>query len=258
MPVTSGLHYFASGADNVLRPPAILIHGAGGHHLFWPAQIRRLHDQRIFAPDLPGHGKSSGLGHHMIADYVDVLLEFVQALKLSTVVLVGHSMGGAMALDFAARFPRRVLGLVLVGSGARLRVAPDLLRTTSNPSTLPEAIKLLSQLSFAPQTDVRLKELASRRLAETRLPVLHGDLLACEAFDASDRLSELSMPTLVVCGTADKMMPPVHSTHLREHISGARLELVPDAGHMVMLEKPEVVAQLLSDFLDSIAYQPGK
>jgi pimeloyl-ACP methyl ester carboxylesterase len=258
MPVAAGLHYFASGANSLLLPPAILIHGAGGQHLFWPAPVRRLHDQRILAPDLPGHGRSSGLGRHTIADYADVLLEFVRTLNLSTIVLVGHSMGGAIALDFAARFPRRVLGLVLVGTGARLRVAPDLLRTTSNPETFPEAVQLLVQRSFAPHTDARLKDLAAQRLAETRLPVLHGDLLACDAFDASGRLSEISAPTLIVCGAADKMTPPVHSTYLQEHISGARLELVPDAGHMVMLEKPEIVAGVLGSFLDSIAYQPGK
>jgi pimeloyl-ACP methyl ester carboxylesterase len=258
MPVASGLYYFSSGADNLLYPPAILIHGAGGQHLFWPAQLRRLHDQRIFAPDLPGHGKSTGLGHHTIADYVSVLLEFIRSLNLSTVVLVGHSMGGAIALDFAAREPRRVLGLVLVGSGARLRVAPDLLRTTSAIETFPEAVRLLTERSFAPRTDARLKELAARRLAETRPPVLHGDLLACDAFDASGRLAAIAAPTLIVCGAADQMTAPVQSAYLREHIAGSRLEMVPDAGHMVMLEKPEVVAQLLSTFLDSITYQPGR
>lgn len=226
--------------------------------MFWPAQIRRLHGQRVFAPDLPGHGKSSGLGHHTIADYADVLVEFVKSLNLSTVVLIGHSMGGAIALEFAARLPSRVLGLVLMGSGARLRVSAELLRTASSSETFPEAIKLLTQLSFASQTDSRLKELASRRLAETRLPVLHGDLLACDAFDASGRLASISAPTLIVCGAADKMTAPIHSVYLREHIAGARLEIVADAGHMVMLEKPEVVAQLLSDFLDSVLYQPGR
>jgi len=258
MPVAVGLHYFASGADNLLHPPSILLHGAGGQHLFWPAQIRRLPDQRVFAPDLPGHGRSSGLGHHSISDYAGVLLEFVKALNLSTVVLVGHSMGGAIALDFSARYPSRVLGLVLVGTGATLRVSAALMRTTSHLETFPEAIKLLTRLSFGPQTDARLKELASRRLAEIRLPVLHGDLLACDAFEGSQQLAAITAPTLILCGTADKMTPPVHSVFLRDHIAGARLELVPDAGHMVMLEKPELVAGLLSDFLDSIGYQPGR
>jgi len=258
MPFAAGLHYFMSGADNLLRPPAVLVHGAAGQHLFWPPQVRRLHNQRVYAPDLPGHGKSSGLGRHTISDYASVLLEFVQTLNLSTVVLVGHSMGGAIALEFAARFPSQVLGLVLVGSGARLRVSAELMRSTSNLETFPEAIKLLMQLSFAPHTDARLKELASRRLAEIRLHVLQGDLLACDAFDGSKRLAAITVPTLIVCGAADKMTPPVHSVYLREHIAGARLELVPDAGHMVMLEKPELVAGRLSDFLDSIVYQPGR
>ena len=110
MPVAAGLYYFAHEADNFSRPPVILIHGAGGHHLFWPPQIRRMHNQRIFAVDLPGHGKSEGVGHHTIDDYTFEILEFIKALKLNAVVLVGHSMGGAIALKAAMLSPKKVLG----------------------------------------------------------------------------------------------------------------------------------------------------
>ena len=114
MPVAAGLYYFAHEVDNFSRPPVILIHGAGGHHLFWPPQIRRLHNQRIFAIDLPGHGKSEGVGHHTIDDYTLEILEFINALNLNAVVLVGHSMGGAIALRFAAQRPLHFQRLVLI------------------------------------------------------------------------------------------------------------------------------------------------
>ncbi len=257
MPVAAGLHYFAGGTDNLLRPPVLLIHGAGGNHLFWPPQIRRLSDERIYAPDLPGHGKSSGLGHQRIADYADTVVELLQALNLNRAVLVGHSMGGAIALDIARRLPGRVLGLGLVGTGARLRVMPELLRGTSQLTTLPAAIKRLTDLSFAPQTEGRFKELASRRLAETRPAVLHGDLLACDDFDARSQLGQISVPTLIICGAADRMTPPAYSAYLQQHIQQARLELIEDGGHMVMLEKPDLIAGLLRGFLESIAYRPG-
>ncbi len=257
MPVAAGLFYFSSGTDNLLRPPAVLIHGAGGDHLFWPPQIRRLDGQRVLAPDLPGHGKSPGLAHHTVSDYADAVVEFLEAINLNSAVIVGHSMGGAIALDIAARFPRRVLGLGLMGTGAKLRVAPDLLRGTAQPPTFPAAIRQLTDLSFSPQAESRLKDLATRRLAETRPAVLHGDLLACDAFDARAQLSRIQAPVLIVCGAADRMTPPAYSTYLRQHIPLARLELVPAAGHMVMLEKPEAVAGLLDDFLDSISYRPG-
>jgi pimeloyl-ACP methyl ester carboxylesterase len=258
MPVAARLYYFASGAENFARPPVILIHGAGGHHLYWPPQIRRLQEQRIFAPDLPGHGKSGGLGCHTVDDYTDALLEFIKALQLNTVVLVGHSMGSAIALLTAIRISKRVLGLGLLGSGARLRVAPALLQSTAQPSTFPAAVSLINELSFARHTSPRLKELAAQRMAEMRLSVLHGDFLACNGFDVTAELTMISMPTLIMCGEADKMTPPKNSEFLQEHIAGARLEIVPNAGHMLMLEQPDQVADILTEFINSVPYWPGR
>ncbi len=258
MPTAAGLYYFASGGDNLLRPPIILIHGAGGHHLFWPPQVRRLLGQRIFALDLPGHGKSPGLGCQTVSEYTDAVLSFVQTIRLSTFVLAGHSMGGAIAIDAAIRQADRVLGLFLIGSGAKLRVAPELLRATSQSSSPQAAAALLTDLSFARGAEPRLKELALKRLSETRLPVLHGDLLACDGFDARSGLSQIASPSCVVCGDEDRMTPPAYSSFLTAHLALARLELVPQAGHMVMLEKPNRIANLLAAFADSLDYRPGR
>lgn len=257
MPVAARLYYFASGAENFARPPVVLIHGAGGNHLYWPPQIRRLHEQRIFAPDLPGHGKSGGLGCHTVDDYTDALAEFIEALQLNRVVLIGHSMGGAIALLMAVRKPKRVLGLGLVGTGARLRVTPALLQGTAHASSFPAAVRMISELSFARHTSPRLKELAAQRMAEVRPDVLHGDFLACNGFDVTAELSKISMPALILCGDADKMTPPKNSEFLQEHIAGARLEIIPNAGHMLMLEQPDQVADLLTGFINSVPYQPG-
>ena len=144
MPIAAGCYYFAHEANNHSRPPVILIHGAGGNHLSWPPQLRRLPDQRIFAPDLPAHGKSEGIGRHTIEDYVQDVLEFMSELKIYSAILVGHSMGSAVALSAAIRFPERVTALGLIGSGARLRVAPALLRAASDPSTFESAVRMIA------------------------------------------------------------------------------------------------------------------
>ena len=258
MPVAAGMYYFAHQADNFTRPPVILIHGAGGHHLFWPPQIRRLHDQRIFAVDLPGHGKSAGLGHHTIEDYCGEILEFLKALKLNGAVLVGHSMGAAIALQMAIQNRKYVLGLVLAGGDARLRVKPALLQSASDPSTFSETVRLVTDLSFSPETNPRLKELAAQRMTETRPSVLFGDFLACNAFDMTDHLSTVSVPTLILCGEEDKMTPARNSKFLHENIPDSKMEILPSVGHMLMLERPDRFATLLADFLDSIPYRPGK
>jgi pimeloyl-ACP methyl ester carboxylesterase len=258
MPVASHLYYFANEAENRSRPPVVLLHGAGGNHLYWPPQIRRLHNQRMFAVDLSGHGKSAGIGNHTVDDYTTEVVEFIQALGLNGAVLAGHSMGGAIALQAAIRFPRYVHGLCLVGTGARLRVAPAILQSTADAATFPAAVRLINDLSFADQTGIRLRELAAQRMADIRPSVIHGDFLACDAFDATEQLSTVSAATLILCGAEDKMTPPKYSEFLQERIAGARLEIVPNAGHMVMLEQPDAVAASINGFLDSIRYQPGR
>jgi pimeloyl-ACP methyl ester carboxylesterase len=256
MPTAAGLYYFAHEANDHSRPPVILIHGTGGNHLSWPPQLRRLPDQRIFAPDLPAHGKSEGIGRHTIEEYVQDVLEFMSELKIYSAILEGHSMGSAVALSVAIRFPERVTALGLIGSGARLRVVPSLLRAASDPSTFASAVQIINDASFSSQSS-RIKELSTQRMMETRPTVLYGDLMACDAFDVMDQLSKLSLPTLILCGSDDQMTPLHTSEFLRDHIAGARLEVVPNAGHMVMLEQPDRVSGLLADFFNSIPYHSG-
>ena len=256
MPTAAGTYYFAHEANDHSRPPVILIHGTGGNHLSWPPQLRRLPDQRIFAPDLPAHGKSEGIGRHTIEDYVRDILEFMSELKIYSAILAGHSMGSAVALSAAIRFPKRVTALGLIGSGARLRVAPSLLRAASDSSTFASAARMINEASFSSQS-IRIKELSTQRMMETRPTVLYGDLMACDAFDVMDQLSKLSLPTLILCGSDDQMTPLHTSEFLHDHIAGARLEVVPNAGHMVMLEQPDRVSSLLADFFNSIPYHSG-
>jgi pimeloyl-ACP methyl ester carboxylesterase len=258
MPTAAGLYYFAHEAQNFSRPPVILIHGSGGTHLNWPPQIRRLPDQRIFAVDLPGHGKSEGVGHQAIEDYTAHIIEFMNALKLNSAALVGHSMGGAIVLEAALKFPKRVTALGLVGSGAKLRVSPVILQNLSDPSTFLEAVHMVNEFCYSPNADAGLKTLGEKKMAETRPTVLYGDFVACDAFNVVDQLSEISAPALIVCGAQDKMMPPKFSEALRDGIANARLEIVPNAGHMVMAEQPEIVAELFAEFFNSIAFQPGR
>ena len=95
-------------------------------------------------------------------------------------------------------------------------------------------------------------------MAMARPLVLHGDLLACDAFDIRERLLDLALPTLVICGAEDKMTAPAFSVYLAQHIQGARLELRARAGHMVMLEQPDAVAKLLLSLVETLRYVAGR
>ena len=254
MPTAAGLHYFVCGEELLDRPPVLLLHGGGGSHLNWPPQIRRLSEQRMFTLDLPGHGKSEGVGRQDIAEYGKAVIEFMKAVRLSAVVMVGFSMGSAIALSLALKYRKRVLGLGLIGSGAKMRVASSTLEMAANPSTFSAVIQTIIENSYSSTADPHLKELAVEQMTQTRQAVLYGDFLACDAFDVMERVRKIQVPTLLVCGSEDRMTPPNRSEYLRDQIESAQLHVVEGAGHMVMIERPDEVAGLLTGFLDQIPY----
>ncbi|OGO36906.1 MAG: hypothetical protein A2W35_09870 [Chloroflexi bacterium RBG_16_57_11] len=255
MPSTADIYYHLHGGGREgLTPPVVLIHGAGGTHLYWPTEIRRLPGYHVYAPDLPGHGNSGGRGMQTIGAYTRALVSWLDALDLHSSVLIGHSMGSAIALSLALDHPRRVLGLGLVGAGARLRVSPELLEQISNQTTFAGGVAAIISRSFSPHAPERLVALATRRMAETRASVLYGDFLACDDFDVRDRLVELRQPTLILCGADDQMTPARYAQFLACGVKNAVLNVIPNAGHMVMLEQPLAVASSISEFVSSIPY----
>ncbi len=250
MPLLDEIYYHEYQQSE--QVPVVLIHGAGGNHLYWPAEVRRLAGYRVIALDLPGHGKSTGRGQQSIADYAEQVVRWMRSLFLPRAVVVGHSMGGAIALQIGLDHPELVLGLGLVGTSARLKVSPRILEETAHSTTFQNAIDLIIEGSFSAASSERLKELAAQRMAETRQTVLYGDFLACQEFDLTDRLAEIQKPALVICGQDDQMTPLRYVQFLADHLPEARLEIVARAGHMVMLEQPVQVAALLQDFLSSL------
>lgn len=255
MPTIADIYYHLYQGSSLGKDPAVvLIHGAGGTHLYWPAEVRRLPGQLVYAPDLPGHGKSGGRGQQSIAAYASAIQEWLDALGIHSAVFVGHSMGSAIALTLALDYPQRVTGLVLVGAGAKLRVAPQLMDAVESPSTYLKAVHLVVEWSFSLETPQTLKDLAEKRMAETRPSVLAADLKACDEFDVTERLGEIQKPTLIICGTEDKMTPLRYSNYLAERIANAELAVIPQAGHMVQLEQPRRVLEAIQGFLGRIRY----
>ncbi len=231
-----------------------MIHGAGGSYLFWPPDIRHLSVGGILAIDLPGHGESSGDCEDAIEAYAQTLLEFMDRLEIDQAVLGGHSMGGAIAQRMSLDYPERVKGLILVGAGAKLRVHSQLIEDCSGPETYSRAVSQILEWSFSQHADQKLVRLAGERMEEGSPSVLFADFKACNGFDILDKVENIKQPTLIVCGEDDQMTPPKFSKYLAEKIHGSRLEIIPEASHMVMLEKPEAVAGFIDEFLEDIAH----
>jgi pimeloyl-ACP methyl ester carboxylesterase len=232
-------------------PAPILIHGAGGSHLHWPAALRRMPGATVYAVDLPGHGRSEGPGREHIEDYVADIVRFMDAVGVSRGVLVGHSMGGAIAQMTALMAPERVAGLVLVGTGARLRVAPALLDGILQDAR--GALALITEWAWGPEADPAMVARGRQMMARVNPRVVWGDFAACDRFDIRERVGEITAPALVITGSEDRMTPPKFGQWLAERIPGARFVLVEGAGHMVMLEKPDQVASAVREWLKAVA-----
>jgi len=255
MPIVADIYYHVYEGNEIGRkPPIVLIHGAGGSHLYWPSEVRRLPAQRVYAIDLPGHGKSTGRGHQSISAFCDAVFEWFEAIGLYSAVFVGHSMGSAIAMTAALEKSDHVLGLGLIGAGARLKVSSNLMESTASETTFHNAVETIVSWSFSKNTAEHLTEMAARRMAETRPSVLHSDFHACNGFDLTERVSDIQSPTMIICGEDDKMTPLRSSQFLASKIPDAKLEVIPNAGHMVMLEKPIVVAEALTQFLQEFSY----
>jgi pimeloyl-ACP methyl ester carboxylesterase len=253
MPIAAELYYHAYESGEIDSPAVILIHGAGGNCLYWPAEMRRLPQKRTYAPDLPGHGKSVGRGQQSITSYAHLLIEWMNTMSISKAVVIGHSMGSAIGMVLALHYPERVKGLGLLGAGPRLGVNPEILAHSANSTTYHKAVDGLISLAFSHAADPNLVELAKKRMLEIRPSVLQGDLLACDTFEFNEQLELISQPTLVVCGEDDKLTPVRYSQTLARTIPDTRLEIIPQAGHMVMLEKPDEVSRIISDFISQIS-----
>ncbi|GHO45437.1 alpha/beta fold hydrolase [Ktedonospora formicarum] len=235
--------------------PLIFIHGSGDNASVWHAQhayFRRGKEQ-VVALDLPGHGsRPDTLPYETnVLNYAQATYSIIkEELGLQQPVVVGHSLGGAIALTLAAMHGPELAGLVLVGSGARLRVHPALLEEAR--STPVEACQRLTELALTPAHITALAPSLLGKKDPNDRNMLYRDLSACNTFDIMAQLPEITLPTLIICGEEDRLTPPKYSTYLQQHLSRSTLRILPDAGHYVMYEQPEATNQAIAEWLQTI------
>jgi pimeloyl-ACP methyl ester carboxylesterase len=230
----------------------IFIHGSGGDHSAWSYQYALLHKHyNILAIDLPGHGRSKGSGESDIESYCLWVRKLLDILQLKKSIIVGHSLGAAITLQFALSYPQKVAGIVTVGGGMKMPVNPSIFEfLKTNPV---ESVELICKFSVAKENRAKFMAPLIKSLTHTRIDVLQGDLLACDKLDLTEELRKISLKVLVICGVEDKMTPPEFSRQISEGISGAKLCLIEGAGHMVMMERPEEFNEALNKFALSLS-----
>jgi pimeloyl-ACP methyl ester carboxylesterase len=248
----AGVAFEEHAPSGATGAPLLLVHGAGGTHLHWPEALRRLPGRRVIAVDLPGHGASPPPGERAVPAYARRMVELLDALGIPRAVVGGHSMGGAIALTLALEAPERIAGLLLVGTGARLRVTPAIVLASADPARWREVGDAVAGSSFGAGAPAEMALAYAEGLASTAPGILHGDFTACDAFDLMQRLDAVRAPARIVVGAEDRLTPPKYAAFLRERLPGDGLLVVPGAGHMVTWEAPAAVTREAAALLAGI------
>lgn len=253
--------------------PVLMVHGITQDSTTWQPLIAELGDDvHAIAPDMPGHGRSENpAGDHSLGAYASSLRDLLFALEVQRVTLVGHSLGGGVSLQFAYQFPEMVNRLVLIDSGGLGRDVSRLLRAATLPgadavlslvstdavhNTVDALSRGLRRIGLEPGVERRetwegIKRLADPEARHAFINTVRAVLgPSGQAVSARDRLYLAAyVPTLIVWGAQDGIIPLHHATTAHEAIEGSWLRVIPDAGHFPHVEHPEIVADHLRGFI---------
>lgn len=237
----------------------VLIHGAGDSAAVWERQSRLFSQSHFVLPvDLPGHGarvSEPGMDRH--EKYAAEVCRLMDRQQISKAVVAGHSMGGAVALMMALEHRERVHGLVLVATGARMKMRPDFLEQARQSAEkygnqIPMATHIIPvEQMVHPAIPASVVQWLRERIGRASAQATYADFQANNSFDVMNRLPEIKVPTLVVGGGDDRMAPQKFADFLANSIPGARLEILTPCGHYPMVEQEESFNRCLEEFLTS-------
>lgn len=233
------------------RRTIVFLHGAGGSHHTYRDQWAGLRGTlRLVIPDLPGHGRSGGPPLESVDACAGWVAAFVKEIGLDRFILAGHSMGGAIVLQAALGKIRGLDALVLLGTGARLRISP-LIFEGIGERFREFAPELVGWMTSAASSGL-LREDVTTDVLSTQPATFLSDFQASNGFDVMNRLGEILVPTLVLNGDDDRLTPLKYAEYLVANIPGAILKIIRGAGHLAMLEKPTEVNTVITSFANSL------
>ncbi len=241
-------YHYDAGLPDVGDPgqAIMFIHGAGGSHRQWVNQVAELgREHLVVAPDLPGHGLSGGVPLDSISAYRGFIEDLADVLFGMPFYLAGHSMGGAVAMDYALNNPGRLAGLILIGTGSRLKVKKEILDALKNGIIFDG----LENFLYGKNTPGNMLAAAAQEIKSVAPEVFYNDFLACDNFNVDHLLDSINVPTLVVSSSQDVMTPVKYGRRLADGIPGALFKIIESAGHMMMLEQPAGLNRSINEFI---------
>jgi pimeloyl-ACP methyl ester carboxylesterase len=248
------IHYQSIGDLAQPRGQRVLyVHGTGCNTRVWEQHMTALAETHTpVAIDLPGHGQSAGRGFRGAADYSYFVVKLAQALGWERFVVAGHSMGGAIALTTALYHADLLNGLLLIDTGARLRVHPDILQASRLAAETGRRLPMRRDWGFASTTPQSVVDAVEAMTADTDPRVTYVDWICDDTFDCLSRLQDIRVPALAICGQEDRLTPVKYHQFFHTHMPNCQLVVIKQAGHWLFLEQPQEFTRLVRDFLDRL------
>jgi pimeloyl-ACP methyl ester carboxylesterase len=229
--------------------PIVFIHGVGGSSQYWYYQREYLKNfMKVVLVDLPGHGQTAGEACKTIEDARDAVRDTIIGMGIREAYIVGHSMGGGIAMSLALANPELVKGLILICTGAKLKVLPEILDKILQDKEATVRM-IMMDYAFSNKASLKMKENGFKDMMKSSAETIYQGFSACNQFSAMGSLEKIALSTLIIAGKDDLLTPPSYSEYLHREIKGSELVIVEDAGHMVMIEQPDAVNRAIETFI---------
>ncbi len=215
----------------------------------WPSNLRRLPDQRVFALDLPGHGHSTPPACRSMRFLVRKLHHFVTEMGFYHVVLVGYSLGGALALSYASAYPDQICGLIAISCGDRFEMPKDLVGKLRKPADKRRAMEIFKTAAFHPAFPQAERRALLAPMSKVDAELLLADFSIGAEFRFNPQPPRMKFPTLFIGGANDLISPPESLLRARGFFERSTVSIIERAGHMVVYEKNEELRKHVSLFL---------
>jgi len=244
-------HYLPD--DAALAQRVLYIHGTGCNAKVFAEHLSALSKRHeVVAIDLPGHGGSGGSGFRSVTDHAFFVGALIEDLGWQSCIVAGHSLGGGIALAVAIYFDELVAGLMLIDTGARLRVNPKVLELARKAAEGGRTAAGDSRLGYADTTHQRVVDAVNTLTAGCDPKVIYKDWIADDSFDFMGRLGQVSVPALAICGEHDILTPPKYHAYLGDNMPDCRVVTIEDSGHWPFVENPAAFNTAVLEFLERL------
>ena len=241
------------------KPVIIFVHGSGLSHITWVLQTRyfAFHGYSVLAIDLPGHGYSEGPSLKSMEEMGDWIADLIDALDMKEASLVGHSQGCLVTMETASRFPNKVKCLSLMGGGGAIPMNPELLNLAENGDA--KAVDLMMDWAHGPDGHFGGHPVPGLHHINIGSTIVHNgsiknalgvDFRACDNYkNGFEAAKQIKCPTLNILGERDRMIPVKEGKKLAENIDNSEVVIIPECGHMILLEQADQALKILKKFI---------